>query len=62
MSAIPTMTMIKGDEEIIINAPDYDKFVEAGYEAKKAKVVKPKAEGEVVAPPTGTANTDANKP
>ena len=61
MSAIPTMIMIKDDEEIIINAPDYDKFVEAGYTTKKAKVEKPAAESKVATPPTGAADTNANK-
>lgn len=60
MSAIPTMKMYKGAEVIVINAPDYDKYVDAGYSSKLAV----KAEAPKVATPEApkvTAPVNENK-
>lgn len=56
MAAIPTMHMYKGDEVIIINTPDYDKFVGAGYDSKAPVVPKePEAPKVPTAPKAPTA-------
>ena len=40
MAAIPTIKMVKDNEVIIVNAPDRDKYLNAGYEDFKAEPAK----------------------
>jgi len=65
---LPTITMVKGSEEIIVNASERELYVKAGYENKPEEVqaketAKPAADAEAKGaaekPATGTAATKA---
>jgi hypothetical protein len=68
MATIPTIIMVKDDEEIIVNAPDRDKFVGLGYankpaeKAKQAELPKPDKTQTAAPNKTGAPVDDKNKP
>ena len=64
MAAIPTIKMIKDNEVIIVNAPDREKYLDAGYEDFKAEPAKEAAKEHAqapAAPAPEAAKTEAPK-